>query len=168
MLYSRLSATTLRSEEQLKRRRSIEVAEFFGPDWISYASGKGQAPAFEGANHFSRIYLPTGGEPAIWDNPVVAPGGVSTRFYQLDSVAVDILERRGFRTTDRRGRGGSTRKRELQTDANTEDQHHQHQELKERGPTQTLPGPTRTNQHNVTWKASPSESSSESALRNPF
>jgi hypothetical protein len=104
MLYSRLSATTLRSEEQLKRRRSIEVAEFFGPDWISYASGKGQAPAFEGANHFSRIYLPTGGEPAIWDNPVVAPGGVSTRFYQLDSVAVDILERRGFRTTDRRGK----------------------------------------------------------------
>ena len=105
MLYSRLTPTTVRSEEQLKGRRFIEVAEFFGPQWAWYSSGQGQMPAFENANHFSRIYVPANGEPAIWDNPVVAPGGVSTRFYRLDTVAVGILASRGFKVRDADQRG---------------------------------------------------------------
>jgi len=97
MLYSTITPTTPKSEEQLRGRRSIEVAEFFGPGWAWYSSGERQAPAFERASHFSRIYLPANGEPAIWDSPVVAPGGVSARFYELDAVAVDILAQHGFR-----------------------------------------------------------------------
>jgi hypothetical protein len=97
MLYNTISPTTLKSEEQLRGRPVIEVAEFFGPEWVWYASGDRKAPAFERANHFSRIYLPAKGEPVIWDNPVVAPGSVTTRFYELDTTGVDILARRGFK-----------------------------------------------------------------------
>ena len=61
MLYSSISRTTLKSEDQLKDRRFIEVAEFFGPGWIWYSGGGGQMPAFEhAATHTTRaseVYL---------------------------------------------------------------------------------------------------------------
>jgi hypothetical protein len=97
ILYGSLSRYEPKSADRVRRRPFVEVAEFFGPSYMVYASGHSKPPAFERASHFSRIYFPAGGEPPLWDSPVVAPGGAATAFYALGQDARHVLELRGLR-----------------------------------------------------------------------
>jgi len=45
----------------------------------------------------SRIYLPANGEPALWENPVVAPGSAQRAFYKLGEPGLKVLEQRGLK-----------------------------------------------------------------------
>ena len=97
ILYGSLSTFAPKSAEKVRGRPFIEVAEFFGPAYISYASGIRPAPDFAAANHKSRIYLARGGEPALWENPVVAPGGAQYAFYEIGVRGMNALEHRGLK-----------------------------------------------------------------------
>ena len=92
MLYESLRPYTPKSADKVRHRRSIEVAEFFGAKFSGYASGIQPPPAFDEASYHSRIYLARGGEPALWENPVVAPGGAQHAFYALGDAAIRALE----------------------------------------------------------------------------
>lgn len=97
MIYQSLSVYAPKLPDAVRRRPFIEVAEFFGPDYIGYWSGTTAPPPFELANYHSRIYLPRDGEPALWENPVVALGGAQRAFYQLGAAATRVLEHRGVK-----------------------------------------------------------------------
>ena len=79
LLYGSLDIHVPKDPGRVRRGPSVEVAEFFGPKYVWAA----EAPAFDSANHHSRIYLPANGEPALWENPVVAPGSAQRAFYKL-------------------------------------------------------------------------------------
>jgi hypothetical protein len=96
ILYSFLTVHAPKSAEAVRRRPFVEVAEFFGPEWALYANTP-KPPTFETANHFSRIYLPAAGEPALWDSPVVASGSAALTFYELGPAALDALKERGVK-----------------------------------------------------------------------
>ena len=98
MLYSSLVPHAPASANRVRRRPFIEVAEFYGVFKNYRVDSSGHVPAseFERANHHSRIYLAAGGEPALWDDPYVAPGGVHAAFYALAEPAARALEQRGL------------------------------------------------------------------------
>jgi hypothetical protein len=102
IVYGALSLHTPRSVERVRQRRFIEVAEWFGSRPSVDSAGRVAASEFEKANHHSRIYLPGNGEPALWENPVVAPGGARFAFYALGEPAITALESRGFTVRLRR------------------------------------------------------------------
>ncbi|HEX3866109.1 MAG TPA: hypothetical protein VHV78_05120 [Gemmatimonadaceae bacterium] len=85
-----------KSAERVRQRQFIEVVEFFGSSFVPYVSG---TPSIDRADHFSRIYLPGGGEPALWNNPVVAPAGSGGErvFYRLSDLAIQMLAARGVK-----------------------------------------------------------------------
>ena len=97
ILYGSLVRYTPTSEHKVRGRRFIEAAEFIGPEFMSYASGRTPAPSFEAANYFSRIYLPGDGEPLLWESPVVAPGGARRAFYSVGDAGKRVLETRGLK-----------------------------------------------------------------------
>jgi hypothetical protein len=97
IVYGSLTPHRPVSPERVRRRPFIEVAEFLGVGYVVDAAGHVPASQFERANHHSRIYLPAGREPALWESPVVAPGGVHHAFYELGEPARRVLEARGFR-----------------------------------------------------------------------
>lgn len=102
IIYSSLRLHATKSAEQVRRRPYIEVAEFFGAAYVVDSSGRVPPSQFEKANHHSRIYLPAAGQPALWENPVVAPGGARDAFYTLGEPATRALEMRGFKVRARR------------------------------------------------------------------
>jgi hypothetical protein len=97
MIYQSISVYSPKAADAVRRRPFVEVAEFFGPDYIGYWRGGRTPPPFELANYHSRIYLPRDSEPALWENPVVALGGAQHAFYQLGATATRVLEHRGLK-----------------------------------------------------------------------
>ena len=97
IVYGALTLHRPVSAERVRRRPFIEVAEFFGVGYLVDATGHVPASQFERANHHSRIYLAAGGEPALWENPVVAPGAAQLAIYELGEPARRVLEARGFK-----------------------------------------------------------------------
>ena len=93
LVYESLEIHAPKDPARVRRGASIEVAEFFGPKY----AWAGEAPAFDSANHHSRIYLPANGEPALWENPVVAPGSAQRAFYKLGEPGLKVLEQRGLK-----------------------------------------------------------------------
>lgn len=102
ILYSALRVQTPASADGVRRRKFIEVAEWFGARPSTDSAGRVPASEFEKANHHSRIYLSGGGEPALWENPVVAPGSARFAFYALGEPAIKALESRGYKVRARR------------------------------------------------------------------
>jgi hypothetical protein len=97
MLYSSLVWRAPKSAAEVRSRPFIDVAEFFGMGLLFDYTGPVPESEFARANHHSRIYLPADGEPALWENPVVAPGGASQGFYELRDEAVRAFEARGLK-----------------------------------------------------------------------
>lgn len=101
IIYSALALYAPSSPERVRGRRYIEVAEWFGRRPLVDSAGRVPASQFDKANHHSRIYLPGSGEPALWENPVVAPGSARRAFYKLGEPAIQALESRGFKVRAR-------------------------------------------------------------------
>ena len=97
ILYGSLYPYAPRSVERVRRRPFIEVAEFIGPEYMPFSTVSTPVPPFERGSHFSRIYLPAAGEPALWDSPVSAPGGAQPVFYELGDAARAALAARGLK-----------------------------------------------------------------------
>jgi hypothetical protein len=82
-----------------------EVAEFFGTtplrstgyDNFSTLHRPDLKTLFPQATHFSRIYRGTASQSAIWENPVVAPGGANDQYYAIGASAEKILASLGVR-----------------------------------------------------------------------
>ena len=99
LVYSSLRSVRPRSPEAVGRRPYWEVAEFFDRRIWSYYDADGRlarVPRFEDATHFSRIYAPADGEPALWDRPVVGSCGAPRSFCEIAQEGRRLLEARGL------------------------------------------------------------------------
>lgn len=106
MLYGSIRLHQPAFAERVRQRPFIEVAEWFGTRPRTDSAGRALVSDFEKANHHSRIYLPSGVEPALWENPVVAPGRARRvlRARRAGAPGAGVARLQGARAPLRRGR----------------------------------------------------------------
>jgi hypothetical protein len=94
IVYQGLTPASVAAPERSRTQPRYEVAEFFGPGhWHYYGPDDRvvEQPQFERANHFSKLYPATARRPAIWEDPIIRPGGSMARFFTLNDSALRIL-----------------------------------------------------------------------------
>ena len=100
LLYSGLRADDGAHGQQVRARKSFEVAEFFSPDFWSYYGPDRKLvrqPPFDSATHRSRIYVAAPGGSPLWEDPVVSGGRSRSGFYRMSPEAERILASHGIR-----------------------------------------------------------------------